>query len=84
MRIEVFELLNLRTRWEEIVHEYKLDKSRREGIVENLEWFIDNGAKSNRFRPHFDEAIEIAKTIVENANEKTDIPGLFGEEVEAL
>ena len=81
MRLEVFELLNLRTRWEEIVHDYKLDKSRQDGTIDNLEWFITNGAKSNRFRPHFDEAIEIAKTIVENANEKIDLPSLCGEEV---
>lgn len=84
MRLEVFELLNLRTRWEEITHEYKLDKSRREGTLDNLQWFVDNGTKNNRFRPNFEEAVTIANIIIENANEKIDIPGLCGEEIEAV
>lgn len=84
MRLEVFELLNLRTRWEELVTEFKLDKSRREGTLDNLQWFINSGMKNNRFRPNFAEAYTIAQLIVENANEKIDIPGLCGEEIEAV
>jgi hypothetical protein len=57
----VFELLNLRYEWEEIVRDYKFVG--KQGTLDNLELFVQNGHKGNRFRGGFDRAVEIAKII---------------------
>lgn len=57
------EVLTLRSHWEELVQDYKLDDY--SGTIDNLEYFIENGMKGNRFRSNFDEALNIARTIVD-------------------
>ena len=57
------EVLTLRSHWEELVQDYKLDDY--SGTIDNLEYFIKNGMKGNRFRSNFDEALDIARTIVD-------------------
>ena len=57
------EVLTLRSQWEELVQDYKLDDY--SGTIDNLKCFIKNGVKGNRFRSNFNEALDIAKTIVE-------------------
>ena len=57
----VFELLNLRYEWEEIISGYKFVG--KEGTIDNLVNFLGTGHKGNRFRPGFDRAVEIAKII---------------------
>lgn len=59
----LFEILRLRSEWEEIVHDFKL--SNYNGTIDNLENFVQNGVKDNRFRKNFNESLKIAKTIVE-------------------
>lgn len=62
------QILTLRSQWEEIVSFRKTyDLPHYNGTIDNLEWFIENGYKGNRFRKRFDEAIEIANIILENA-----------------
>jgi hypothetical protein len=62
--MNVFEVLNLRSEYEEIVLNYKVPGDKKPGTISNLKWFIQNGTKGNRFRAGFDRATEIAKTIV--------------------
>ena len=57
------EVLTLRSQWEDIVQDYKLDDYT--GTIDNLKCFIESGVKGNRFRSNFDEALHIAKTIVD-------------------
>jgi len=60
--LNVQELLNLRTRFEEATSEFKLD---REGSdINTLKWFIENGHKSNSLRNGYQEAYEIAEAII--------------------
>ena len=60
--MNVQELLNLRTRFEEATSEFKLD---REGSdINTLKWFIENGHKSNSLRNGYQEAYEIAEAII--------------------
>lgn len=61
----VFDLLNLRFQWEEVVRDYKLDESRKQGTIDNLRFFVDFGLVGNRFRSGFDEAVTIAETILD-------------------
>lgn len=56
------EMMNLRTRFEHIVEEYKLDSY--ESDINSLKQFIENGHKSNSLRNDFREAMEIAEAIV--------------------
>ena len=64
MNMSLGELLNLRSEWEELVTKFKLPDGN--GTIDNLMWFIENGAKSNRFRNEYNEAVEIAKRILDN------------------
>lgn len=63
----VFELLDLRYQWEEIVRDFKMDDKRKVGILDNLQWFIENGATGNRFRAGYQESQHLARSILENA-----------------
>jgi hypothetical protein len=64
-KTSVFDLLNLRYQWEEAVREYKMDASRKEGTIENIKWYIENGALKNRFRNGFKESHDLALEISE-------------------
>jgi hypothetical protein len=65
MNMSLGEILNLRSEWEELVTKFKLPDGN--GTIDNLMWFIENGAKSNRFRNDYNQAVEIAKRILDNA-----------------
>lgn len=65
-KMSVFELLMLRYQWEEIVKDFMLPEAAKHGTVDNLQWFITNGAKANRFRKGYKETVEIAEKILEN------------------
>lgn len=75
------ELLTLRSQWESIVADYKLQNYN--GTIDNLKWFTKYGVRSNRFRPNFDQSLEIAKTIVSEVNsyEKTYLSSVYGQEI---
>lgn len=61
------EILTLRSQWEEIVSFRKTyELPSYNGTIENLQWFVEKGHRKNRFRKRYDEALEIAKTILEN------------------
>jgi hypothetical protein len=66
MSLSLGYLLTLRSEFESIVSEYVLDDDRKQGTIENLTWFINNGAVGNRFRPGFDRAYEISMEILQN------------------
>lgn len=72
--MNIFELLNLRTRFEEIIGDgrSRYEISGYEGTINNLEWFVEHGHKSNRFRKNFDEALDIAKTILKESSDATN------------
>ena len=76
------ELLNLRTRFEEIVSFRKTyDLPNYNSDIDSLYYFIKHGAKNNRFRKRFDEALSIAQFIVKRfENEKTNISSIHWEE----
>lgn len=61
--MQIIELLNLRTEFEEIASDF----SRSVGggsSINTLEWFAEHGFRSNRLRNGYDRAIEIANTII--------------------
>lgn len=60
----IFNLLLLRSQWEEMVQDFKLNDFN--GTIDNLEYFLNHGAKGNRFRSNFKEAQTIAETIINN------------------
>lgn len=60
----VFEVLNLRYQWEELVKDFKMEDSRKEGTIDNLEWFIENGMFNNRFRKTYKQARDLAYEII--------------------
>ena len=64
-KMSVFEYLNLRYEWEEIVQGFMLEDEMKHGTLDNIRCFILDGSKGNRFRKGFDRAIEIANEILE-------------------
>jgi hypothetical protein len=63
--MNVFQYLTLRSEWEELVKDFKFVG--KEGTIDNLRTFIENGHKGNRFRPGFDRAVEITQEILGKA-----------------
>lgn len=78
----IFEILNLRTRYESIVSYRKtFDLPTYNSDIDSLYYFINQGAKNNRFRKNFDEAVSIAKHIIKSyENEKTNLSSVHRKE----
>lgn len=79
-------ILNLRSQWERLVSSgrgFNLDSYN--GTIDNLYYFLNEGAKKNRFRKNCPEAIEIAKQIIEYyENEKNNLSSVHWKTVEAV
>lgn len=78
MNTSLAELLTLRFEFEQIVSFRKTyDLPNYDGDIDSLYYFVENGAKKNRFRKRFYEAMNLAKKIIESyENEKTNLSGL--------
>lgn len=71
--MSIVEVLNLRTRFEEVTDDFKLEKTGSD--INTLKWFIENGHKSNSLRNGYQEAYQIAEAIVteyENGRQEDD------------
>ena len=79
-------ILNLRSQWERLVSSgrgFNLDSYN--GTIDNLYYFLNEGAKKNRFRKNCPEAIEIAKQIIEYyENEKNNLSSVHWKTVETV
>ena len=60
--MNVQELLNLRTQFEETTEDFKLEQ--RGSDINTLKWFVENGHKSNSLRDGYQMAFQIAETII--------------------
>lgn len=60
----IFEYLVLRSWFEEYVSNLEIPDERKQGTIENLQWFNSNGHQKNRFRDGFEQAMEIAQQIL--------------------
>ena len=61
------EILNTRTKFEEVTQGYSMPEG---SDINNLEWFIENGHRSNRLRDGFDDALNLAHKIKELADDE--------------
>lgn len=66
----IFDILNKRGQWEWIASDFKLPQERYQGTINNLQWFIKYGHKSNSLRKGFQEAKDLAREIVVGVNFK--------------
>jgi len=64
--INIFEILLLRSEFEEITLNYKIPGARKPGILNNLKWFVANAHQRNRRKAGFKRAKEIATMIIDN------------------
>lgn len=78
----LFEILSLRYQYEKIVSFRKsYDLPNYNSDIDSLYYFVNQGAKNNRFRKSFDEAISIANHIIKSyENEKTNLSGIYRKE----
>lgn len=67
MNTSLFDLLNLRFQYEESVRNLEIPEVRKEGVINNLEWFKQNGHSKNRFRQGFNQAIEACEIILRSS-----------------
>lgn len=72
-----FEILQLRSEWEELVEDYKIADDRKHGTIQNLKWFLRHGKSSNRFRKDFGKSMELAQNMVNLYNAETNLPSLY-------
>ena len=71
--MNVQELLNLRTQFEETTEDFKLEQ--RGSDINTLKWFVESGHKSNSLRDGYRTAYEIAEAIIteyENGRQEND------------
>ena len=73
MSISFIEVCNLRSEFEEISSDFNMSVTG--SSINTLEWFAENGFRSNRLRNGYDRAIEIANIILaeyENGRRKEE------------
>ena len=58
---EIGRLLTLRSDFEDLTHGYNMPEG---SDINTLEWFVENGHRSNSLRNGFDNAKQIAVTIL--------------------
>lgn len=64
--MNVFEILSLRSEFEDLVLNMRVPGPRKAGTLENLSWFIEHGTERNQKFNGITRALEIARTIVEH------------------
>jgi len=62
--MQIGELLNMRTEYEDIIFDFKIESKYLGSDINSLNWFIENGHKSNSLRNDFKKALQYAETIV--------------------
>ena len=62
MSLSFMEVCNLRSEFEEISSDFNMSVTG--SSINTLEWFAENGFRSNRLRNGYDRAIEIANIIL--------------------
>jgi len=74
-----FNILNLRTKYEQIVsYRDSYDLPNYNSDIDSLNYFVNSGAKNNRFRKSFKDAMTIATNIIKSyENEKTNISSVY-------
>jgi hypothetical protein len=82
MANNIFEVLSLRYQFEKIVSFRKAyDLPNYNSDIDSLYYFVTQGAKNNRFRKNYEEAMRIARDIIKSyENEKTNISSVHGKE----
>ena len=66
MQIDFIEILNKRTEFEDITKEFNMPPG---SCIDTIEWFVENGHRSNSLRNGFDMAVQLAKSIKEYSDE---------------
>lgn len=59
----IFQILNLRSEFDELTSDFAMVENGSH--IDNIEWFIENGHRSNRLRNGYKRAKEIALIIKE-------------------
>ena len=65
MAASFFQVIQYRSEFEEITNRFEMPYGSN---IDNIEWFIENGHRSNRLRDGFDEAMSLAIKIKEYAD----------------
>ena len=74
--MQIAELLNMRTDFENIIEDFKLPQEFGSDI-NSLNWFIENGHKSNSLRDGFTKALQIAEVITTEYNNGRTYEGRY-------
>lgn len=69
MTISLAEMLRIRYEYEEIVSQKEFVLPNYNGTINNLEWFLENGAINNTHNPYLNEAVNLAEMLIEANDE---------------
>jgi len=75
--MQIIELINLRSNFEDITSDYKLPENFSGSDINSLNWFIENGHKSNSLRDGFTKALQIAEVITTEYNNGRTYEGRY-------
>ena len=75
--MQIAELLNMRTDFENIIEDFKLPQEYFGSDINSLNWFIENGHKSNSLRDGFTKALQIAEVITTEYNNGRTYEGRY-------
>ncbi len=60
-----FTVLNMRSQWEELVQKGRgFNLPDLNGTINNIEYFVEEGYKKNRFRKNYKKVMELSKEIL--------------------
>ena len=60
-----FTVLNMRSQWEELVQTGRgFNLPDLNGTINNIEYFVEEGYKKNRFRKNYKKVMELSKEIL--------------------
>ena len=60
-----FTVLNMRSQWEELVQKGRgFNLPDLNGTINNIEYFVEEGYKKNRFRKNYKPVMELSKEIL--------------------
>jgi len=62
----IAELLSLRYQYENLIENLEIPSDKKNGHINNLIWFRNNGYIKNRFRKGYDESVHICNTILDS------------------
>jgi len=62
--MNIFEIINLRSEYEELTLNLRIPGDKKAGTVENIRWFLENAEERNKRKKDYPKARKLAEEIM--------------------